>query len=381
MAITGIRVRHAYAELAAPMRSRGNVGYTEFFHTGSERQRISAVELIGDSDNVGVTLLTGAPEGVEAFLAEIAWPVLRGQEAHRVRHLCAALLARAAESDDPVPHGLIHRLEFALWDLAAREAGMPLYRWLGGGPERRVPVYAGGGSLCWNPLPPLVEETEQLLGRGFRALKIKIGHGPDEDAEIVRTLRGVAGPDVAMMVDANRAYDLPGALRLLPVLADFGYRWFEEPLGEEDPAAWRRLRAATPVAIAGGEGFHSLAEVAHASAEEMLAVYQCDAGGMGLTELLAVASLVGERGARLTPHSCNTAIGFVVALHLQLAIPNGELQEYETFANPLVQEIFTEPFTVAGGCVTVPERLGLGVDLNETTLRRYGVGECRFGAI
>ena len=372
MAITGMRVRHAYAELAAPMRSRGNVGYTEFFHTGSERQRISAVELVSDSGCLGVTLLPGGPDVVEAFLEAIAWPTLRAQEAHRVRHLCAALLARAAESDDPVPHGLIRRLEFALWDLAAREAGMPLYRWLGGGPQRRVPVYAGGGSLCWNPLPLLVEETEQLLARGFRALKIKIGHGPDEDVEIVRVLREVAGPDVAMMVDANRAYDVAGALRLLPVLADLGYRWFEEPLGEEDPAAWRRLRAATPVAIAGGEGFHSLAQVAQAAAEEMLAIYQCDAGAMGLVELLAVASLVGERGCRLTPHSCNNAIGFVVALHLHLAIPNGELQEYETFANPFVQEIFTEPFPVPRqGMVDLPSAPGLGLQVDWERVRRF----------
>ncbi|MBI3909447.1 MAG: hypothetical protein HY320_00760, partial [Armatimonadetes bacterium] len=276
MAICGLRVRHAYAELPAPMRSRGDVGYTEFFHTGSERQRIAGVEIRTSSGHAGVTLLSGAPETVDAFLEAVAWPVLCGEVPWRIRHLREQLLARPygpGERFSRAARGLVNRLEFGLWDLAAQEAGLPLYRLLGGGPERRAAVYAGGGSLCWNPLPLLVKETEMLRERGFRALKIKIGRGPEEDAQVCRRLRGVAGPDIRMMVDANRAYDLPGALRLLPVLEDLDFSWFEEPLAYDRPEEWRQLRAASRVKIAGGEGCGRIQPVADAAREEMLDIY------------------------------------------------------------------------------------------------------------
>lgn len=384
MSISSLLVRHVYAELPEPMRSRGNVGYTEFFHTGSERQRISAIEIRAASGHAGVTLLGGAPETVDDFLEAVAWPALRDEAPWRMRHLRKKLLtgaAAAGERFERVARSLVNRLEFGLWDLAAKEAGLPLYRLLGGGPARGATVYAGGGSLCWNPLPLLVEETEALLEHGFRALKIKIGHGPDEDAEIIRALRRVAGRDIRILVDANRAYDLPGALRLLPALEAEGIDWFEEPLVYDRPEEWRQVRAASNVKIAGGEGFGRLQQVADAAREGMLDIYQCDAGGFGLEQLLAIASLTEEHGASLTPHSCNSVIGFVVSLHLQLAIPNTEIQEFETFANPFVQEIFNEPITLLDGCVEVPDAPGHGFTLNEEMLGVYRVGERGWGRL
>ncbi|MBI3910879.1 MAG: hypothetical protein HY320_08090, partial [Armatimonadetes bacterium] len=145
------------------------------------------------------------------------------------------------------------------------------------------------------------------------------------------------------------------------------------------PEEWRQLRAASRVKIAGGEGCGRIQPVADAAREEMLDIYQCDAGAFGLEQLLAIASLAYEHGARLTPHSCNNAIGFVISLHLQLAIPNAEIQEFETFANPFVQEIFAPSFALINGTVEVPETPGHGFTLNEDTLRRFGIGERVFG--
>jgi D-galactarolactone cycloisomerase len=234
-----------------------------------------------------------------------------------------------------------------------------------------VEVYAGGGSLCWNPLPLLLRELEQLLEQGFRAVKIKIGHGPEEDAAIVRTLRQAAGPDVRLMVDANRAYDLPGALRLARVLEEEHIDWFEEPFPYDDPECWRTLRRRTHVPLAGGEGFSRIGHAAEAMREGMLQVLQCDAGGFGLEALLAIGSLAAESGVALTPHCCNSGIGFVVGCHLQTALPNRALQEYETFDSPFVHGLFTERPAVIDGKVTLPETPGLGITLNEDVIDRY----------
>lgn len=372
MRVTGIRAHALYAELPAPMRSRGDVGYTEFFHTGSEVQRITVVELLTETEHCGVTLLSG---DARPWLEAIAQPALENADPRAVR-ICRRRLIEAAraapEALQPASRFHVNRLEFALWDLLGKSAGLPLYRLLGG-VDPWVDVYAGGGSLCWNPPDQLVEETERLLDRGFLALKIKIGHGPEEDARIVEAIRDRCGPEVAIMVDANRAYDLEGALKLAPVLEDQGIAWFEEPFVYEDPEPWRALRESTTVPISGGEGFHLISQASHALEEEMVDVLQCDAGGFGLDALLSIAAMAEERGVDLTPHSCNSVIGFIVACHLQQAIPNRRLQELETFDNPFVHSIFNERFKLVAGKMRLPEEPGLGFTLNRDLIARHAV--------
>jgi len=372
MQITALAAHPLHAELSAPMRSRGNVGFTEFFHTGSEVQRITAVEVLTDTEHRGLTLLGGdAREWVEA----VAAPALVGRDPGAVRHGRRALLERAAAAPPPLRQvgGHVNRMEFAMWDLAARSVGLPLYRFLGG-VDPDVDVYAGGGSLCWNPLPLLVQETQALLARGFRAVKIKIGHGPDEDAEIVRTLRRACGPEVRIMVDANRAYDLMSALKLCDVLEEEGVYWFEEPLVYDHPEDWRTLRAQTTVHITGGEGFSRLSQAADALREGLVDVLQCDAGAFGLVDLTAIGAMAAEAGVGLTPHSCNSVIGFLVSCHLQRALPNAEIQEFETFDSPFIHRIFEEPWTLTGGKLRLPETPGLGVSLSRETLEQYRCG-------
>lgn len=370
MRITGISARPLYAELCAPMRSRGDVGYSEYHHTGSEYQRVTVVEVYTDTADRGITLLPG---DARAWIDTVAVPALRDRDYRAIRHCREAVvrtLQAAPEGHWRVSRGYLNRLEFALWDLLAKDAGMPLYRLLGG-TDPHVQVYAGGGTLCWNPLPLLLRETEALLERGFRAFKIKIGHGPQEDSEMIRSLRRAAGPEVRILVDANRAYDLEGARQLCPVLEEEEIGWFEEPLPYENPGEWRALRESTTVPLAGGEGFRRLHQAAEALRHEMLQVLQCDAGGFGLEGLLAIGSLAAEAGAALTPHCCNNGIGFVVAAHLQRALPNAEAQEFETFDNPFVQQLFQDFPRLHGGCVRLPDAAGLGLTLDEEVIARH----------
>lgn len=374
--IRSLRLRRLEAQLPAPMRSRGDIGYREFFHTGSERQRLDVVELAAEDGLTGFTLLPGGAAELPEFLARVAEPALLGGDAGCVSLLRERLLRGAAEAGERfgrMAGGAINRLEFALWDLAAKQAGQPLWRFLGGDAGGPVRVYAGGGSLCWNPLDDLLEETRQLLERGFRALKIKIGHGPEEDAAIIRAIGRLAGPETQIMVDSNRAYDLEGALRLAAALEEADVYWFEEPFTYDKPDEWRSLAEATRARIAGGEGFSRIMQAAEALRGRMLSVLQCDAGGFGLEALRTIASVAAEEGASLTPHSCNSVIGFVVACHLQRAIPNPEIQEFETFDNPFIHSIFNEPFTLLDGALFLPDAPGLGYTLSEATIERWRV--------
>ena len=132
MQITGIEARALYAELGAPMRSRGNVGFTEFFHTGSEVQRVTAVEVLTDTGQRGVTLLGG---DARSWVRDVALPALLGMDARGIRHCRQALADRLADAPEELrrpARGHVNRLEFALWDLLGKSAGLPIFRLLGG---------------------------------------------------------------------------------------------------------------------------------------------------------------------------------------------------------------------------------------------------------
>lgn len=148
-------------------------------------------------------------------------------------------------------------LDLALWDLAARNAGVSVAGLLG---QRRdsVEVYGSGVNLHYT-LEELVAQAERWVAAGHSAVKIKVGK-PEiiEDVERVAAVRSVIGPDRALMIDANQRWDLPTTLRALSRLEQFGLHWLEEPLRADDLWAYKQLRKHSPVPIALGENVHTI---------------------------------------------------------------------------------------------------------------------------
>lgn len=168
-------------------------------------------------------------------------------------HLSRSTAVLAIQSGEPGPFAqAIAGLDLALWDLVARRQKKPLWRLLGGTSDC-VQVYASG----LNPDAP-----EQLVARrrsqGHRAFKLKIGFGAARDLDNLARVREAAGPEAALMVDANQAWDLPAALQRLPELAQLGLAWVEEPLRADRPwTEWQILSQQASVALAAGENVAS----------------------------------------------------------------------------------------------------------------------------
>jgi L-alanine-DL-glutamate epimerase-like enolase superfamily enzyme len=149
-------------------------------------------------------------------IAEVYGPLLMGEDPGAVRHLWSRLLhyppvqwvGRAG-----ITHLALSAIDIALWDLKARDAGVPLFRLLGGTAEKRIEAYnTDGGWLNWTA-EQLVADSCALTTQGYRGVKIKVGR-PDVSEDIARLLavRGAIGPAVQLMVDANGRWDLPHAL-------------------------------------------------------------------------------------------------------------------------------------------------------------------------
>ena len=150
----------------------------------------------------------------------------------------------------------ISGVDIALWDLAGKSLGQPVWRLLGGAHRDRVQVYATGFYRIEGrgEAARLAEEAVQRAAEGFGFLKIKLGFGVEDDIAVMRAVsRAIEGRGLRMMIDTNHAYGVADAARLGRALEPYDLRWYEEPVAAEDLIGYRELRAKLDVPIAGGE--------------------------------------------------------------------------------------------------------------------------------
>ena len=262
-------------------------------------------------------------------------------------------------------------VDMALWDLAARRAGLPLWKFLGGEGDGSVPTYASG----LNPDRPEVLAGAQAA-RGYRAFKLKVGFGAELDVANLQTLRATFGPDAPLMIDANQAWDVETAVRMATLLAPFSPDWLEEPLPVDAPAeAWARLAAASPILLAGGENLRGDAAFDDAIAAGSLAVIQPDmAKWGGFSGCLPLARRIVAGGRRYYPHYLGGGLGLIASAHLLAAVGGDGMLEVDSNPNPL-REGLAEPFPAhADGRMALPEGPGLGVEPDPDVLAKFRVG-------
>jgi L-alanine-DL-glutamate epimerase-like enolase superfamily enzyme len=296
---------------------------------------------------------------IETFLA----PLLTGRAWSGPAEAFGELTRRsrrlALQAGEPGPLAqAIAGVDIALWDLAARRAGQPLWRMLGGAGNGRLPTYASG----INP-DRAVAQAEDTRAAGFRAFKLKIGFGRATDIDNLGKLRETLGAEAPIAVDANQAWDLATAVEMAGELATYGPIWLEEPLAADAPLHdWRHLAAASPIPLAAGENLRGEAAFDEAIGSGALGVIQPDVAKWGgITGCLPLARRIVAAGLRYCPHWLGGGIGLMASAHL-LAVAGGDgLLEVDSNPNPL-REGLAMPFPeLKDGRLVLPDRPGLGI--------------------
>ncbi|MCF8041304.1 MAG: mandelate racemase/muconate lactonizing enzyme family protein [Desulfarculaceae bacterium] len=275
-------------------------------------------------------------------------------------HLTRKLHILGLQTGDigPVAHS-IAGVDIALWDLAARKAGQPLHRLLGGETVDAVPAYASG----INP-DGAAETVAKARSEGYRAFKLKVGFNREADRANVQSLLAGLRPGEALMLDANQAWDLEAAEEFLREMDDSPIQWLEEPLPvDRPPEEWGRLAGASPIPLAGGENLRSSPEFASAIKARHLGVIQPDACKWGgVTGCLEVARWALRAGLRYCPHYLGGGIGLLASAHLLAAAGGDGLLEVDFNPNPL-REALAEPYPALDqGRFPLPVGPGLGVE-------------------
>jgi len=286
-------------------------------------------------------------------------------------HLTAATEVLALQSSEPGPFAqAIAGLDIALWDLAARRVGEPLWRHLEAGASPSVRVYASG----LNPDRPEAMAARKRAA-GYDAFKLKIGFGRERDVANLKALRETLGPGVRLMVDANQGWDLEAAKTMASALTPFGLEWLEEPLRTDRPwSEWTGLKRVCAVPLAAGENIAGRAAFDAALAAGALAVVQPDiAKWGGISACRPVARAVRAAGRRYCPHFLGGGIGLLASAHLLAAVGGDGLLEIDANPNPLREMLCGPLASVTDGKALLGAAVGLGVVPDLVALKPFAV--------
>ena len=264
-------------------------------------------------------------------------------------------------------------IDMALWDIRGKAANMPLYELLGGS-KKRIPAYAGGISLGYQPKESLAEEAQSYIAQGYQAIKLRLGDSARADIERVKHVRKVIGDEIDILTDANTAYTMDDARRVLPVLADIQAGWLEEPFSCSDFHSYREAAKITPlVPLAAGENHYGRFEFAQLLEAGAVQIWQPDLSKCGgITEGLRIAAMASAYRIPMNTHSSATGINHAATIHFAAAIENaGYFEACVSHFNPL-RDMFGKVFEIGSdGCVEPLDKPGIGIEVDESLFAQY----------
>ena len=315
-----------------------------------------------------------------------------------------------------VMHMAIGGVVNAAWDLAARRAGLPLWRFIAQmAPERIVaaidfryltdaltpdealailrhaqprrdariaallergyPAYTTSPGWLGYADDQLEALARQAVADGFRTIKLKVGENLDDDVRRLAIARAAVGEDVAIAVDANQRWDVAPAIEWIAALAPFRPAWVEEPTSPDDVLGHAAIRrAAAPVPISTGEHTHNrvmFKQLLQAGAVDLLHIDAARVGGVN--ENLAILLLAAKFGVRVFPHAGGVGLCEMVQ-HLAMAdfaAISGSMEDRAIEYVGHLHEHFTDPVQVHGGRYLAPAAPGFSTEMREASLREF----------
>lgn len=301
-------------------------------------------------------------------IADCHAPLLVGEDARDIRRLWVKLARHPALQwigRAGITTLAQAAIDVALWDLAAKAAGQPLWQALGGAVRDKVRAY--NTDIGWLSLSDeaLVAGAAFAVEQGFTGVKIKVGSTVERDLRRLAAVRRAIGAEVTLAVDGNGKWDLPTCLRFARAAEELDLLWFEEPLWYDDVRGHAELARATRVPVALGEQLYTADAFASFIAQRALHWAQPDVTRLaGLTEAWQVCELAQAHRLPVAPHAGDMS---QVHVHLAYAHPACAVLEYI----PWIKHCFTEPAEVVDGHFRRPAEPGAATTPTPQAWERY----------
>ena len=289
---------------------------------------------------------------------------------------------------------VLSAVESALWDLAGKALGLPVYRLLGGKFRDRIRVYMDT-ALYQRTLPKpedFAAAAREAVDMGMTAIKFDLDQANDPNkydrynwtaspAELQRMYDQIAaareeiGPQIDLCVDMHGRYDALTGEKVAKLLEPLNVMWLEEPCPAENIQAYKKIADSTSTPICVGEnqylayGFREMLEI---GAADIVMPDLQKAGGLG--EGQRIANLANLYYVPFAPHMVASYLGAMASCHCCASVPNFLILEWQIYfhKNPMFEEIVTfDGPMIEDGFITLSEKPGVGVDINEEGMRKY----------
>jgi mannonate dehydratase len=354
---------------------------------------------------LGDATLNGRELAVASALRDHICPQLIGRDASRIGDTWQYLYRGGYWRRGPVLMTAIAAVDCALWDIAGKVAGLPVYRLLGGRARDGVMIY---GHANGHTVDELLDDVQRFLDLGYRAVRVQAAvPGLDSTYGLHHAGTGVTYEPADAAIPTENTWDTGSYLRFAPAMMravrerfGFGFHllhdvhhrlspleaaqlgrslepyqmfWIEDPTPAEDQGAFRVIRGHTTTPIAVGEVFNTIWDCQQLITERLIDYIRTSVSHTGgITHLRRVFDLAALYGVRTGSHGAGdlSPVSFAAALHLDLTVPNFGIQEYMGHLEP-ASEVFKTGYTFADGYMNPGDAPGLGVEIDEAAAARY----------
>ncbi|MCS7120676.1 MAG: mandelate racemase/muconate lactonizing enzyme family protein [Nitrososphaerota archaeon] len=343
---------------------------------GTVSKRTCAIISVETDEGVeGIGEASGPPSVISAVVDKVFKPIIVGEDPCRVESLWEKMYRFSQYCGRRgVVIGAISGIEIALLDILGKSKRTPAYQFLGGLVRDKVRVYASAG--MWKSPGEVAKEAAEYVNQGFTAIKIRAGLSPEEDVELVRAVRDAVGYGVDLMVDEGKSYSEPWTLkkviRLAKEMERYEVYFLEEPLPPDDLDGYRKLCSSVDLPIATGENEftrYGFKELLVNNAADIIQPDVTHAGG--LLECKKIAAMASVWNVPVIPHCFSSSVSLAATIHFSASTSNCPIVEYDCTFNPLMSNLTSRPITVEDGYIKVPDKPGLGIELEDAFIKTY----------
>ena len=348
---------------------------------GEDRPNWVLVKVYTDEgvSGVGEAFMTGKDQSQVAALHEFEdW--LIGKDPTRIIHNWLALYHGARYPLGTATLSALSAVEQALWDIAGKSCGLPVYKMLGGACRDRIRVYAGVFHLSG---PSIAEDAKRAAEAGFTAIKpnahpVRYWELTPEQlhrqtVERVRTIREAIGDDVDLCLEYHGISFNPAVgVRLAQAVEPYHPFFLEEPTLQDNLDSLAEVKAKSRIPIAAGERCvtrQSMRELIEKRAAHIIQPEPMANGG--LLQTVKLAALAELHHIQVAPHQTGSPVSMSVCRHIDACPPNFLIQEFNLVDSPCARDLFGPIPQVVDGYLSLPDGPGLGVELNEEAAAAY----------
>jgi len=318
---------------------------------------------------------------IDTAIKELA-PLVLGMDPFQIEILSQRLIRDVYSEGGQVHMCAVAAIEIACWDIIGKAVNQPVYNLWGGRCHQKLRAYANGWYRGPRTPESFGDKAREVARRGYTALKFDpfgsgwrmlSRHDFDLSIDIIRAVRDAVGPSVDILVEGHCRFNVSTALELAVAMAPMRPAWFEEPVPHTNIAAMVEVARRSPVPIATGESLSNKQQFAELLKHEAVTILQPEPLNLGgLFATRKIADMIDAHFGVVAPHSAQGPVCSAACVQLNASLPNFYIHEiFDEYNEGWEKEIVENPVEVIDGYIEVPERPGLGIDLNLEEIRKH----------